>query len=125
MVRQTFVQVVPPSIVTSTSASESVSTSSMKSLAHWMAAFALDERSIGGVTRYVSSGSKKLLSQLLLISAKGPDPPVRFPSKNWQGSAPSKTCQLAPETVSTVQPAGRMPASKLSEKTGVPTLPGP
>ncbi len=69
MVRQTLVQVAPPSIVTSTSPSESVSTSSMKSLAHWMPAFALDERSIGAVTRYVSSGSKKLLSQLLLISA--------------------------------------------------------
>ncbi len=99
---------------------------SKKSLAHWIRALGLDDRSSGGVTRYESSVSKKLVSQLLFKSAYGPLPPVRLPSKSPHGSAPSATFQLAPpETDSTVQPAGSTPPSKLSERTGGPKAPGP
>ena len=118
---QTLTQVAPPSIETSTSAVDDTPVL-MKSLAHRMPAFETDERSIGGVTRYASS--KLNPGQLLLRMAKAPEPPVRFPSNCSQGSAPERTSQPRPPGVSSVQPAGIVPASKDSERTFGPNVPG-
>src|SRR5262245_12688478 len=113
---QTLIHVAPPSIVTSTSAT-SPKPVEMKSFAHWMAAFKTPERSMTGVMRYVSSKEKE---QLLLTIAYGPEPPVRLPSKKLQGSGPSVTTQLSPDSVWMLQPGGRTPASKLSERIAGP-----
>ena len=93
----------------------------MKSLAQRIAALALDDRSIGGVTRYESSEKP----QKPFTSAYGPEPPVRLASGSGQdGSAPATTFQSSPAFVSTVQPGGIAPPSKLSEKTAGPNVPG-
>jgi hypothetical protein len=65
---QTLVQVVPPSLETSTSA-RVPDPRSMKSLAHWIATLVRPVRSIDGVTRNDSSVLKGSLSQLLLTTA--------------------------------------------------------
>ncbi len=87
---QTFVQLAPSSMLTSTFAVAPESKpklKSMKSLAHWIAALVLVDRSIGGVTSEESS-VVKTLKQLLLRIAYGPEPPVRFPS-NWAHGSPA------------------------------------